>query len=202
MERDKLPKAVRRARPEGRINLESEVTTMEPTRKDMAEFFRLSLLAGFGEPAEVIRWADSIVGAEASPHIAFIELCIAVAQPTGRLGDLLHEVPGQVTPELPVRMLLGAAARFISAHAADSERMLLRLYRVAGLEHFPERIYFQLVSLEDAYALARDGVYGTLAEVRQDFAAFLQEYEPYASGTIANMVCPTTVSPQLGQKPN
>ncbi|EDY16729.1 hypothetical protein CfE428DRAFT_5692 [Chthoniobacter flavus Ellin428] len=152
---------------------------MEPTRKDLGEFYRLSLLAGLREPAEVVRWADSIVGAETSPHIAFIELCLAAAQPASRVADLLHDVPGQVTSGLPVRMLLGAAAHFISSSAANWEPLVVRLYHMAGGGRFPEEIYFRLVTLEDEYALARDGMHRTLAEVRQAFTAFLQEYEPY-----------------------
>lgn len=156
------------------------MTATQPTQKDTAEFFRLSLLAGLCQPSAVARWADSIVGAEPSPHIAFIELCIAASQPASSVQTLLGDVPGQLTPELPVWMLLGYASRLVSSHVFTPDILLLRLYGIANLESFPERIYFRLVTLEDCYSLARDGVYGTPAEVARDVAAFLTEYEQYA----------------------
>lgn len=51
---------------------------------------------------------------------------------------------------------------------------------MVSLERFPERIYNQLVILEDDYSRVRDGVFGTLSEISQDINHFLKEYEPYA----------------------
>jgi len=117
------------------------MTATQPTRKDMAEFFRLGLLAGRCEPPAVARWEDSIVAVESSPHIAFIELCIAASQPASSVQTLLDDVPGQATPELPARMLLGFSSRLAASHTFTSEQLLLRLYGIASLETFPERIF-------------------------------------------------------------
>jgi hypothetical protein len=156
------------------------MTATQPTRKDMAEFFRLSLLSGLCEPPAVARWADSIVASESSPHIAFIELCVAGSRPASSVQTLLNDVPGRPTPDLAVRMLLGHSSRLLSSRALTAEQLLLRLYRIASLETFPERIYFELVRLEDELSLARDGVYDTIAEVAQDIATFLTEYDSHA----------------------
>ena len=160
------------------LNIESR-NDREPSRKDMGEFFRLGLLAGLCEPSDVARWADTIVASERSPHIAFIELCIAASQSASSVQSLLHEVPGQATPDLPFLMLLGHSARLLAAHTYSPKQLLLRLYRLARVE-LPESIYLELVGLEDAYSLVRDGVYGTLAEIAQHITAFLNEYESYA----------------------
>ena len=77
-------------------------------------------------------------------------------------------------------MLLGHASRLLAAYSFTPEQLLLRLYGIASLETFPERIYYELVRLEDEYSLARDGVYGTLTEFAQDTSTFLTEYETYA----------------------
>ena len=159
------------------------MTATQPSRKDMAEFFRLGLLAGLCGSPFVARWADSIVAAEPSPHIAFIELCIAGSQPASTVETLLADVPGQVTPDLPVHMLLGFSSRLISAHAFTPVELLLRLYRISSLETFPERIYFEFVRQEDAISLARDEVYGTLPEVAHHITEFLRAFEPYAPDT-------------------
>ncbi|MGC3992128.1 MAG: hypothetical protein QM796_21030 [Chthoniobacteraceae bacterium] len=155
------------------------MTVMQPNRKDMAEFFRLSLHAGICTPATVVQWADRIVAADASPHIAFIELCMSAFQPASAVGTLLGDVPGQATADLSVQMLLGYAARLIAERTFAPEELLLRLYRLAGSE-FPGSIYFELVGLESAYICARDGVFGTVAEVMEDFATFLANHVRYA----------------------
>jgi hypothetical protein len=135
------------------------IATVQPTRKDIAEFFRLGLLAGVCEPALVAQWAESIVAADLHPHIAFIELCISGSQSTGIIQRLLADVPNQATPDLPVRMLLGHASRLVATHIFSPEELLLRLYRIANLETFPEHIYFEFVRLEDDLSLAQDRAY-------------------------------------------
>jgi hypothetical protein len=156
------------------------MTATPPTRKDMAEFFRLCLLTGLCETATIAQWADSVVATDASPHIAFIELCISASQSASAVVTLLGDVPGPTTPGLPVQMLLGHASRLVAERAFAPEQLLLRLYAISNHENFPDRICDRLVGLEDDYALARDGVYGTLAEVGRDTASLLKEYEQYA----------------------
>ena len=153
---------------------------MKPTRKDTGEFFRLGLLAGLCDPPAVARWADSIVAAEPSPHISFIELCISASQSASSVQSLLHDIPGQSAPELPARMLLGYASRLVSSHAFTADQMLLRLYGIANLDVYPEHMYFQLASLEDDLSRVTDGFWKTIAEVTHDITVFLKDYEPYA----------------------
>jgi hypothetical protein len=156
------------------------MTATVPARKDIAEFFRLGLVAGICEPSSIARWADSIVAAEPSPHIAFIELCVAGSQPASSVQTLLGAVPGQTTRDLPFRMLLGHSSRLLAAHNFTAEQLLLRLYDLARLESLHEGIYGDLSGFEDELSLARDGVFGTVADVAQHFTRFLADYEPYA----------------------
>jgi hypothetical protein len=155
----------------------------QPTRKDMAEFFRLSLLAGLCEPSSVASWADSVVASEESPHIAFIELCIGCSQPISTVQTLLGDIPGRPTPDLPVHMLLGHASRLAASLSFSAEELLLRLYRISSLEAFPQSLHFDISGFEDELSLARDGIYSTPSEVARDFVAFLLDYEPYAPAT-------------------
>ena len=77
-------------------------------------------------------------------------------------------------------MLLGHCYRLTRSHSISITDTLLRLYRMATTEHFPELIYFELVRQEDAFACARDGVYGTLPEVEQSFIRYLSGFDSYA----------------------
>ena len=78
---------------------------------------------------------------------------------------------------------VGHVSRLIAERAFVPEQLLLRLYRLARAESFPESIYFEFVRLEDDYSCAHDGVFGTVAEVVQDFSTFVADYEPYAPNT-------------------
>jgi hypothetical protein len=159
------------------------MTVAKPTRKDVAEFFRLSLLAGLPETQRVVDWADTIVANDCSPHFAFIELCLCASKPVGEIQALLGNVPGRATPELPMRMLLGHLSRCLREPTSVPEQVLVRLCRLSHPESFPESVYFELIRLENDYALARDGVFGSLSEVIREFADFLAGYDEYAPPT-------------------
>lgn len=156
------------------------MTIAKPTRKDIAEFFRLGLLARLCQPSAVVSWADSIVVAEPRPHIAFIELCIAGSQPLSCIVTLLADVPGRGAPELSARMLLGHAWRLVTAGILTAEEVLFRLYRFSRMEDgFPEDVHFTLSGYEDAFCLAEDEVHGSVADVEQGFLGFLADYKAY-----------------------
>jgi len=152
---------------------------MQPTRNDMAEFFRLALNAQLSDVTSAVRWAESIVAADATPHIAFIELCISAAQPVSTILSLLADVPGDRTADLPVKMLLGHAFRLLESKAFP-EQLLLPLYQLSRIEMFPDEVEYELDRLDDAYYLALDRTYGTMADVAQKFSKFLANYERYA----------------------
>ena len=156
------------------------MTAIQPTRKDIAEFFRLGLLAGVCDLPSVVRWTDGIISSESSPPFAFFDLSTCESQPVSAAVGFLTEVPGERTPDLAVHMLLGHCYRLARSGAITITDTILRLYRMATTEHFPERIYFELVRQEDAFACARDGVYGTLSEVEQSFTQFLSGFDSYA----------------------
>jgi hypothetical protein len=157
------------------------MASTQPTRKDIAEFFRLSLLAGVCDLPEVVRWADAVITAESSPPFAFFDLSTCESQPVNAACGLLTEVPGERTPDLAVHMLLARCyCRFQSGILPVTET-LLRLYRMARAEAFPDPIYFELVTQEDAYALARDGIYCSIPEVEKSFTDYLSRFQPFGS---------------------
>ena len=156
------------------------MTIIQPTRKDIGEFFRLGLLARLCEPSAVVSWADSVVVAEPRPHIAFIELCLAGSQPLTSVVTLLADVPGRATLDLPIQMLLGHSWRLVATGVFSAGEILLRLYRFSRMEgDFPEDIYFTLSGYEDALCLAEDEVCGSVADLEQGFLGFLADYKAY-----------------------
>jgi hypothetical protein len=156
------------------------MSNTQPTHKDVAEFFRLSLLAGFCGPSSVAQWADDIVAAEQSPDYAYIELCSSHLRAASIVRTQLSDVPGKVTSDLPFRMLLGHAARLLMSSAFSPEHLLQRLYHVSNLETFSEDIASELIRLEDGLSLARDGIYGDIPTVFEDIANFLSGFHCFA----------------------
>lgn len=143
----------------------------------MAEFFRRALSVGICTPSDIVCWADAVVAAEAAPHIWMIDLCLSGTLPVSSIQSLLSAVPGESTPEMPGRMLLGRAFQLIKTGRASAEKLLRRLYLASRLETFSPDIDAELSSLEDALSFAEDGVFGILPEVAQRFLEFLADFE-------------------------
>lgn len=149
-----------------------------PTDKDMAEFFRLGLSLGTCDVSQVVRWAEKVVEREAKPNHAFIELCLANNQTVSAVKSLLIDVPGTLTENLPLRMLLGHCWHIVSRHPEQGVRLLRPLYLLGCLEHFESDIQDALVCLEDELCLAEDKVFGSMEDMMKRFCVFLQ---PFAS---------------------
>ena|SRR5436190_14052162 len=157
------------------------MTATKPTRKDIAEFFRLGLRVGACNLSTIVRWADEVITSEPSPPFAFFDLSTCESQPVSTALSLLIEVPGDRTPDLAVHMLLGHCYRLTRSHALNVLDVLVPLFRVSRVESFPDDIWSELVRQEDAFADARDGVYGSLSEVQDSFTEYLSRFQHYAS---------------------
>ena len=150
-----------------------------PSLKDTAEFFRLALRAGVCDVATVVRWSDHVVMSEIAPPFAFYDVSTSESQPSSVVTSLLGEVPGGPNPELPVFMLLGHCHAQVQCGKTPAEELLIRLYKMAVPEHFPETVYHALLTMEDQLWLAGDGVYGAAEEVMAEFTAYLSRYMSY-----------------------
>jgi len=156
------------------------MTATQPTRKDIAEFFRLGLLAGVCDLSAVVRWSDSVIMSEPSPPFAFFDLSICESQPLSAALGFLTEVPDPLTPDLPVYMLLGHCYRLAQSGTLALTDTLVRLHRMARSEYFPEPVDSTLRNLDEDFYLAHNEIHGTVAGVGQKFTDYLSRFEPYA----------------------
>jgi len=159
----------------------------EPTHRDIAEFFRLGLLAGVCDLSAIVCWADSVLTAEPSPPYAFCDLSICESQPVSSVVCLLREVPGTPTPDLPIFMLLGFCYQLAQSGSLSLSEKLVRLHRMARTEHFPDRIDSALTNLDEDLYLAREGIYGTVTEVERAFTDYLARYKSYAPDNLTGV---------------
>ena len=152
-----------------------------PALKDIAESFRLALIAEVCEQAMVVRWADQVIASESSPPFAFFDISTSESHPRSATVGFLQDVPGRPTPDLPVYMLLGYCYAPVKSEVLSATKILVRLYKMSAVERFPERIYHALLTMEDELSLAHDRVYGTIEEVIAEFTDYLSQYVVYAS---------------------
>lgn len=150
----------------------------QATRKDIAEFYRLGLRTGVCDLAQAVRWADRVITADRAPDASFLDL--ALCSSLSQAVTLLGEVPGTVTPDLPVHLLLGHCARQVGRGALSPLTALRRLWVLATWDTVPEGISLELMRFDDELDLAREGIHGTEQDVARDFAVFLCEFEEWA----------------------
>jgi len=144
-----------------------------PTRKDLAEFYRLALASGLCTPADVVAWADGVIVAEAHPAVVFLDLACGGHQPAAVVQTLLHDVPGAADAAVVTACLLDLAGRRVREGGVSALDVTQRLCALARNEPVLDEVADALAGLEVDYVLARDGAYGTLAEVDARVVAFL-----------------------------
>lgn len=165
--------------------LENLMTVILPTHRDIAEFFRLGLLAGVCDLSAVVCWADSVLTSDSSPLFAFCDLSICESQPISSVVSLLREVPGSLTPDLPALMLLGYCHQLSQSGSLALTETLTRLHHMARTEHFPDRIDSALANLDEDFYLAREGIHGTVTEMERAFTDYLARYRSYAPDNLS-----------------
>jgi len=144
-----------------------------PTRKDLAVFYRLALESGLCTPADVVAWADGVIVAEAHPAVVFLDLACGGHQPAAAVQTLLHDVPGAVDAAVVTACLLDLAGRRVREGGVSALDVTQRLCALARNEPLLDGVADTLGWLEDDYALARDGLFGSVAEVDARVLAFL-----------------------------
>jgi hypothetical protein len=99
--------------------------------KQIAEVYRMGLVIGLFEVKSVVAWADGVIGAEADPDYALIEVSMAGDANEGKMAALLKEVKGDADPKHSQSVVLGLLARKL---AADPGRGAAIAAQVKALE--------------------------------------------------------------------
>ncbi|MGV3660996.1 MAG: hypothetical protein ACO1TE_12485 [Prosthecobacter sp.] len=145
-----------------------------PSPAEAAEFLRLSLVARIIEPRQVEDWATAALVADAEAgreisHPAVVRLALATHLDRALVQDELRAL-AQTAPALAADT--GWALFCLRLHAdlsaglrSTGETVLL-LHHLDKLLELPAGLSGPVCVLEDAWSLARDQVYGTLDEVR------------------------------------
>ena len=138
---------------------------------------RLLVELDFVTPELVASWADTVIEREESPAPEFIDLSLAAASRSSKLLDALEDfsdAPSLGTVWEPVLEWTAARVRSGELEPGNTIRRIWAITSSSRVEI--EKLENRFSILEDAYACARDGIYGSITEVRNDLLETLDEF--------------------------
>jgi hypothetical protein len=94
------------------------------THSEEAAFYRAALLLGLVRGDEVIRWADEVLGSDASAPVALAEVATTPADDLTRMRHHLYEAGGQKESGEVIRRLIGLVHRdLVSSRRSFADTM-------------------------------------------------------------------------------
>lgn len=134
---------------------------------------RMSLLFQFGAVAadEVIVWADSLIVQIDSPPDSLLELSTTSPSRTADILSCLRQLSAGAEFWAAFRSALPRLRDYVASHPDRAEGIANQLYLIAcgfAVTDVPDDLHF-VYHFDDAFSLAREGVYGDTETVYQEF---------------------------------
>jgi hypothetical protein len=145
------------------------------TIRDQAKALRLGLISRFVSLAEVVTWADSLIGQDRGQEAPqLFDLALLRADDVGQAVSLLAEVPGEWSPAAVGRNIARSVHRGLARGQLNEREAASALYGAVleGLcpdPEFESMVYY----FDDGVDLALQGIYGNLAELRAEMLEYL-----------------------------
>ncbi|MFC4637842.1 hypothetical protein [Deinococcus hohokamensis] len=137
-------------------------------------FYHL-LIAGIGEAADVVRWADGWIAQLETPPDALLDVSLNGK----RVNDLIHSLGELAAPRLTSESL-PLLCRILHGHLVqkpDELRRVVRLLYWANVERvLPDEFAHDVYMLDDSLDLAGEGIYGTVEEIYSETVDILERY--------------------------
>ena len=147
------------------------------TVKDDAERLRIGVRGGWIRIQEAVAWADNQIERTPQPHLALIDLALAHNRNREEVAGLLDMVPGSANVLLVMRRCLSDILEVVErdpTRGADAARWL---DSAAHRGDLPESDFgFEPFMLNDVFALAEQGICGTVGEALDRLMDFLREH--------------------------
>ncbi|MCC7385260.1 MAG: hypothetical protein IT384_25655 [Deltaproteobacteria bacterium] len=115
--------------------------------QEQAEVFRLGMIIGIFEPSEAIAWADRVIGEEAKPDNAILEVSMAAGANTAAMVSLLRDAAGEHTPGKPRDVLFGILAQQLSKNQADAPAIAAQLKTLRSAYDAPDAAMLKAAEL-------------------------------------------------------
>ncbi|MED1863823.1 hypothetical protein P4V41_10200 [Fictibacillus nanhaiensis] len=145
--------------------------------KVQAEIYRLGLCIGFFQVKNVIEWADQLIEKLDQPPYEILEISLSSNSTIASVCSKLTDVKGECDEARPIQGFLSILYDELS-QTRDVTEICTYMYRLVG--HIPEScddIERSIINLTDAWAMAVDGYYGDVEELRREIYDFLEEFD-------------------------
>ena len=145
----------------------------QPTIKDSAEYFRLSVEAGVRSESEVVTWADQMIsGNDADLPDWLLELS---TNKYATISRLLREVPGDSNQAIVWKMVLAGIGRTKQTGKLSREQVVRIIYRWAVNEELPDEYIRDGYRLDDQWELVVSG-FATESQFEKDVDEFFEQF--------------------------
>jgi hypothetical protein len=128
-----------------------------PTRSETYCFFRLGLVTGLVEPAEVIAWADGQLLANPEADYDLVELSMAANWPHSKLIWLLNRLQGWPEMAVPLALLVERAGQHLAADPGGAYPIGMGLRLLSAEERLPSALRKKLAGFENDLDAYRNG---------------------------------------------
>jgi hypothetical protein len=151
-----------------------------------ATYYRATVLLGIATGEEVIRWADGIIERDPAPPAAIYDVSLTPAADLNALRDALKPLALEPEPLAVVRALLDRIWHDVLAGRRDVDAAVALIYRASNRLAIPDPLRWEMVALEEDYALVTDGIAGDLPTIEAQVRAWLAQFDGAADALFAS----------------
>jgi hypothetical protein len=145
-----------------------------PSYREAADVLRFAVAAGYRPVADAVAWADRIVAADSTPPAEVIDVALGGGLDRSGMAELLNAVPGESNPVDVARQVLGQLREELDRDRFTPDAIARLVYAMANLGYLPEEHFgVEPWSLDDSFALAMRGTYGTYEDATARLATYL-----------------------------
>jgi hypothetical protein len=147
------------------------------SQKFEAESLRIALICGCVSKDEIINWADKIILENDKVDYVFIEISLSGKKPIQDIVSLLFQISNKHEHFNACRRVLGRMSFARETEPQSLRRFASGLYQIVIENYYelPSDLIF-LMGIDDEYALADSGTYGTIDEVDKRFIEALNSF--------------------------
>jgi len=147
------------------------------SHKFEAESLRIALICGCVSEDEIINWADEIILENEKVDYIFIEISLSGKKPIQDIVSLLFQISNKHEHFNACRRVLGRMSFACETGSQSLRRFAGGLYQIVieNSYELPSDLIF-LIDIDDEYALADSGTYGTIDEVDKRFTEALNSF--------------------------
>lgn len=147
--------------------------------RDEAEELAIALELGFASVEEAVEWAGANIDALEKPPYELMEVSCAGRSPPAEIAHLLRTIPGAPDVASASRRVIARMAAALDRGSAQPEHVAGALYSMYLNGGIPEpEAESEMIRLDDAFALAHQGVYGSRKDAETDLRELLGRYLP------------------------